>query len=229
MTDLFGFSRQSWNNWKAQNRPIISLLEKYFTDLDINEFLKYGQISKFELIQDFENILRGSKLDYFEFISENLSPSLEYDPFTDFYYRFLVYINTLQNYEDQIDIGSIWEIRDAIPGFFIDNQYLLNNLDESYKYKFQYKVRKINNFDQNMSNFIRLNLSKEFKILLENEEHITFPEAYIQNSIIHALFYAVYKKYPETSYEEKTKILSKLFENDFNQLATDFDKYLASM
>jgi len=55
MTVLFGFSRQSWNNWKKEKRPIITLLEKYFTDLDINEFLEHGKISKYELIKDIDS------------------------------------------------------------------------------------------------------------------------------------------------------------------------------
>jgi len=48
MTNLFQFSRQSWNNWKKEERPIIALLEKYFTKEDLEEFLKTGEIVKFE-------------------------------------------------------------------------------------------------------------------------------------------------------------------------------------
>ena len=54
MTVLFGFSRQSWNNWKKEKRPIITLFEKYFTDLEIDEYLKNRSIKKLELIKDLD-------------------------------------------------------------------------------------------------------------------------------------------------------------------------------
>ncbi|MDD2384564.1 MAG: hypothetical protein PHN18_10280 [Sulfurospirillaceae bacterium] len=42
------FSRNSYYVWKREARPIISLLEKYFTREDLQEFLEYGTIEKLE-------------------------------------------------------------------------------------------------------------------------------------------------------------------------------------
>lgn len=48
MENLFQFSRQSWNNWKIEQRPIIALLEKYFTNEEIEEFLSTGTIKELD-------------------------------------------------------------------------------------------------------------------------------------------------------------------------------------
>jgi len=53
MSQLFGFSTQSYFNWKREaqtKRKIISLLEKYFTKEDLEEFLESGKWEKFEAI-----------------------------------------------------------------------------------------------------------------------------------------------------------------------------------
>jgi len=53
MSQLFGFSTQSYFNWKRDaqaKRKIISLLEKYFTKEDLEEFLESGKCEKFEAI-----------------------------------------------------------------------------------------------------------------------------------------------------------------------------------
>jgi predicted flavoprotein YhiN len=55
MSELFGFSTQSYFNWKKEahtKRKIISLLEKYFTKEDLEEFLETGEIQKQELVKD---------------------------------------------------------------------------------------------------------------------------------------------------------------------------------
>lgn len=56
--EIFKFSRQSWNNWKKENRPITVLIEKYFTDKDLQEFLDTGKISKFDNIERLPEILK---------------------------------------------------------------------------------------------------------------------------------------------------------------------------
>lgn len=46
--ELMGFSRNTYFNWKKENRPIIKLLKKYFSEEDIKEFVETGQITKFD-------------------------------------------------------------------------------------------------------------------------------------------------------------------------------------
>ncbi|WP_321313647.1 hypothetical protein [Halarcobacter sp.] len=51
VSKLMDFSINSYYIWKKEDRPIISLLHKYLTEKDIEEFLETGSISKFDNIQ----------------------------------------------------------------------------------------------------------------------------------------------------------------------------------
>ncbi len=56
ITKLLGWkSENTYYDWKKQNRPILKLLEKYFTDEEINEFLTSGKIEKLEKEENNEN------------------------------------------------------------------------------------------------------------------------------------------------------------------------------
>ncbi|WP_353662625.1 hypothetical protein [Hydrogenimonas sp. SS33] len=45
---ILGCTLASYYNWDKQNRPIIALLEKYFSKEDLEEFLLYGKVRKLE-------------------------------------------------------------------------------------------------------------------------------------------------------------------------------------
>lgn len=68
MVKLFGFSRQSWNNWKKEkeDRPIVKLLESMFTNEDILEFLESGRIKRFEA-EKFKNFVDPLFIEYVKF------------------------------------------------------------------------------------------------------------------------------------------------------------------
>lgn len=72
------FSRNSYYVWKREERPIISLLEKYFTKEDLQEFLEYGTIEKLQFANiqnysvqaaEFVNVLNAVKK-FVEFYSQ---------------------------------------------------------------------------------------------------------------------------------------------------------------
>ena len=45
---ILDIADKTYYNWKKEKRPIIELLEKYFTEEDLEEFLKYRVITKLE-------------------------------------------------------------------------------------------------------------------------------------------------------------------------------------
>ncbi len=45
---ILDVSKNTYWNWKNQNRPIISLLDKYFSKEDLQEFLQTGKIERLE-------------------------------------------------------------------------------------------------------------------------------------------------------------------------------------
>ena len=54
LAQILGFTVQGANKWKREKneRPIISLLEKYFSDSDIEEFITTGRIRRLEEKED---------------------------------------------------------------------------------------------------------------------------------------------------------------------------------
>jgi hypothetical protein len=46
--EILDISTRSYSNFSKQKRLIIHLLEKYFTKEDLQEFIEFGKINKFE-------------------------------------------------------------------------------------------------------------------------------------------------------------------------------------
>lgn len=51
MAGIFDTAEGTYYKWKREKRPIIALLEKYFTKEDLEEFLLTNQVSKYESIE----------------------------------------------------------------------------------------------------------------------------------------------------------------------------------
>lgn len=45
---LFGFTKSTFYNWKKEKRPVIMLLEKYFSDDDLKEWNEHKKIQKLD-------------------------------------------------------------------------------------------------------------------------------------------------------------------------------------
>lgn len=223
MTALFQFSRQSWNNWKKEKRPIITLLEKYFTKEDLEEFLETGKISNFEILEEFKALLQGSKFDYLSFLTNYLKHSNEFDFFTDFYYRFLVYISDLRNQstDSGIEFQNIFQLNDALPSFLINNSFA--HLSELEMYQLQYKVRQINQMDQNTTNLILLSISNDFQSLMQPTIG-TISDDNRKLSVLHSLMFCIYKYHPNLDYEEKVKLLGRVLGVDGSMVYEVFEK-----
>ena len=50
IVEIFGFSRNTYYVWKREGRPIIELMEKYFSTQDLEEFIQTRKISRFDII-----------------------------------------------------------------------------------------------------------------------------------------------------------------------------------
>ena len=64
MSKLFDYNATTYYAWKKQNRPIIRLIEKYFRDEEIQEFLETGSVTKLEQDNDFSDyyLVESSKI-----------------------------------------------------------------------------------------------------------------------------------------------------------------------
>ena len=66
---LFKYSRGTYYSWKKEKRPIIKLIEKYFTEEDLKEFINTGRISKLETHNNYGISLSIAK-EYLSYIKE---------------------------------------------------------------------------------------------------------------------------------------------------------------
>lgn len=71
LSKLLGNSPKSISNWKKENRPIISLLYKYFTKEDLEEFLETEKIKKLEKNKLKDRLFGGIDYDYVDFVLHN--------------------------------------------------------------------------------------------------------------------------------------------------------------
>ena len=83
MSKLFGFSIPTYYNWKKENRPIIRLINKYFKNEELIEFLESDEIFNQDFLLSIENLF---KKDYEKF---TLNYPSHYTFPTKFYYDFL--------------------------------------------------------------------------------------------------------------------------------------------
>ena len=52
MTKLFEISRPTYYKWKREKKPIITFIEKYFSDEEMQEFLKFGSIEQLDICKN---------------------------------------------------------------------------------------------------------------------------------------------------------------------------------
>lgn len=97
---LFQFTRQTWSKWKKEERPVVGLFEKYFSDQIIDEYLSTQHIDQFERYRYIEReIISKNRSKYLHsFCNENPYQSLvnSWDEFIDFYFTFLYFLKGLK-------------------------------------------------------------------------------------------------------------------------------------
>jgi len=124
---LLNVSRNTFYVHKRENRLILHLLEKYFTDEELEEFLKDGKIKKFDEI-DFlqKNIIESSRIKYlksFILLNPYHSLSSSHNSFISFYFDFLMKLKDDKNDKSYFFIENDFYHYDIQ---LLLNQHLLN-------------------------------------------------------------------------------------------------------
>jgi len=89
LSSLFSNSPKSVSNWRKEKRPIIQLIDKYFTKEDLQEFLENGRISRLDeadFIQ--KEVFQLNMLKYFQSFTATPLYSSNHI-FIIFYFRFI--------------------------------------------------------------------------------------------------------------------------------------------
>ena len=164
ISKILGIHRNSYFNWKKQERPIISLLEKYFTKEDLEEFLNTNEISKMKYLNHYEEILN---IEFITFYREKFDTGENAKKFNELFWNFIsLYKNKLisQNNEN-------FKVNKIILNELLLDYYtlLIDENKQTNKYPDEYIKSKVSHFITIMQepsvelvNFIITNIELDF-------------------------------------------------------------------
>jgi len=152
--EILDISTRSYSNFSKQKRLIIHLLEKYFTKEDLQEFIEFGKINKFEnndSIQEY--FIETNKNKYIQSF-KSTSPSLRSiyeESIKDFYFYFLTNLKNKKNFFSSTDY--------EYESNFIE-KYDFNKALSDYIFKNQEKEFEKDNFDKRLL-YVKEKIEKE--------------------------------------------------------------------
>lgn len=101
MSKLFDFNSSTYYRWKKEHRPIITLLEKYFTKEDLEEFLESGKIKKLEKT-DFlkQHVIEKNRIKYLSSFMRGRHRFIDNKNvlFELFYFSFLLFLKQTKSF-----------------------------------------------------------------------------------------------------------------------------------
>lgn len=182
ISKILGCSIPSYYNWKRDKRPVISLLETFFTKSDLIEWINYKTVSRYN---QFNQYSFNISFQYFEFLI-----SL-YDNFDSLaiYFEFLQYTKDIVNQDSILKSGVIDTdfVKSLTFRFFAEH----NNADERL-------LTKIINLDNLLLMFIISSYHSNFDIFHNELLSAKLPFNYTKDKfklfkLVHECFYLVSK------------------------------------
>jgi len=166
-SQLLEISEKSFYRWRSKDHiKLLSLLEKYFNEDDIEEFLETGKIVKLELVKlEFEtfNILEKSFFNRIKYLY-NESES-------EYFYNFIIYYishSYCYRWIEENDI-DVWEGLNDIEEF--KELYYLYLLQSDIKAVTLKRISIfINKFDENNLAYLNISIADGFSQLLKTNE-----------------------------------------------------------
>ena len=162
MSNLLEISENSYYRWKKKDHiKLITLIEKYFTTKDLEEFIQSSKINKFENINYIQEYFIETKKDRYiqNFKANNSSLMLiignEY--IADFYFDFLTNLKSKKNFFSTTDY--------EYESYFIE-RYDFNKALSDYIFKNQEKEFEKGNFDKRLL-YVKEKLEKEHTNFIE--------------------------------------------------------------
>jgi len=217
---LMKYSRNTYYVWKREKRPIISLLEKYFSENDIKEFLDTGKVSKFEkgnfLLKEIYEKKKVAYLDLFHIKSlRNCNTD-----FQIFYFKFLRELKQASTNTSKLDNWLFNKYFFIAPFNQLINTFLiayLDDLDFKHKMTKTYIIYKdfdiFDSWDSYMLLFIKECIDNNFKNLYEPFEGGISYLSSMQEIIYHISGFYIFTdiKFEKLQDMEKIELLSKTF------------------
>lgn len=227
-------SEKSYYRWKSKDHPIlINLIEKYFSDDDLKEFLKTKRIKRFEEISDLELLNRTIIEIYNNFISKLYGQGNTLKLFLSIIYKSienkldinlsfieLIFDEEAQK-EDKINLLNEFQKIQDTTLFFYSIKYMVKNEFKYIDYSFYsidnfaYYFEEINFRIHNIKLYLEIFLKKEYlnfneyikdkNILEDDEEFESFDEKELKflSDYYNYLYSLVFK---EKDNEDRVKV-----------------------
>jgi hypothetical protein len=194
VSEILGISEKSYYRWKEE-RKIFKLLEMYFSDDELEEFLEKGKIQKFDLFNKYieeKNIKVDKYLDYFD---------NEYKSFLDYNDEIInIYMKTLVDYNKE--------------SFFIQFHTNILKINDDYiqkKFSFLLKDMIENDIIKILEEIVDVLVTSDFKILVERAWYESNKKR--DESAIQYIVYNTYKYKKELSIKDKQKLILNLYKS----------------
>lgn len=174
ITELFGFAAPTYYRWKKENRPIVNLLEKYFSDEELNEFLLTNKIERLEQINDFKLLKIESIKLYIDFTQNINEQELElflsicYQTQKDFKDISQYYIDLILdvNFKKDIKVSILKKMQNISNHtlfFYGIKQLIQNNFKQYYSDKIEdLEEKDISLKIKHLQIYIKIFLQKDF-------------------------------------------------------------------
>lgn len=224
VSNLLGISEKSYYRWKEE-RKIFALLENYFTDQDIEEFLNTGKIGKFEKLTYLNTkLILKNQCKYLEsfkgkFLDKSLKTS--HSIFINFYFSFLVNLKEISLKENIYDLKINDILFSSINTFLLDkyNNSLLeiNNLKKetlrSIKVENETNLKDIQKYTSCFKNW-----NEDMLIYLDyalSDNLQSFLDSNIEEFVFHAVGFNINYYLKNKGLDDDTKSFIKFKMSDF--------------
>jgi len=164
VSKLFGIARRTYFNWKKddEKNKAINLIEKYFTKEDLEEFINTNKISKFEILNNYENTLN---IELNKFYREKLDKET-----TESRVNKRLFFDFINKFKDDIIEIDLKNCKSSLIGLLLQYHLHLNELCEKNELSIQLAKNKCSNLiylmqelSEDLTYFIITNIKYNFK------------------------------------------------------------------
>ena len=200
--ELLKISDVSYYRWKKE-RKIFELLEKYFSDNDLEEFLSTGKITRLELYKEAEEENYYADLQYLHIFldqdkASRFAKSSDYG--YDFYFSMLLKIKNMLGDESEPFI-NVYEYAWMI---------LYKSVSDPSSFSKNEIVPIFSEFGCGANKALKINLYHNFEPMISMAKENRFNIKEKKEAYVHALSFNLYSLHPDKSFEEKKHLLKKL-------------------
>jgi len=211
MSKLLEISEKSYYVWKKKTHTkLINLLESMYSKSDIEEYLKYGKISKFEILKGEEVVFKYSRDKYLSIFIKplgSLGDTINKD-FMDFYFNVLVFAKN--KIEDQT-IFEPFDIQRSSLLYTTKNNFTYTPPENEIIPKFEVGLERLGQFDCYSNQFLYSNLMQEFNPMMQIDmDHLDLNQKV--EAYLHAMLFRLYRAHTDKNAKEKRELLIDIIE-----------------